>query len=108
MNVLIVYAHPEPASFNAAMCARARDALASTPRDVVAGRTSGPATAHAARHSSFSPGVTRKRITVRNEGSGVRMVGVTGIEPVTPTMSTPWQLGILSDLASQKTAKGRK
>lgn len=27
MNVLIVYAHPEPASFNAAMCARARDAL---------------------------------------------------------------------------------
>lgn len=26
-NVLIVYAHPEPKSFNAAMCGRARDAL---------------------------------------------------------------------------------
>jgi len=85
MNVLIVYAHPEPASFNAAMCARARDALTQAGHEVVvsdlyaegfnpvAGRhdflsVADPNVfhyqteqAHAARHGTFAPDITREQ-----------------------------------------------
>lgn len=88
MNVLIVYAHPEPASFNAAMCARAVDALTGAGHDVVvsdlyregfnpvAGRhdflsVADPEIfhyqteqAHAARHGSFAPDVAREQARV--------------------------------------------
>ncbi len=85
MNVEIVYAHPEPASFNAAMCARARDALTQAGHEVVvsdlyaegfnpvAGRhdflsVADPNVfhyqteqAHAARHGTFAPDITREQ-----------------------------------------------
>lgn len=85
MNVLIVYAHPEPASFNAAMCARSRDALIRAGHEVtvsdlyaegfnpVAGRhdflsVADPDVfhyqteqAHAARHRTYAPDVAREQ-----------------------------------------------
>ena len=85
MNILIVYAHPEPASFNAAMCARARDALMQAGHEVVvsdlyaegfnpvAGRhdflsVADPQVfhyqteqAHAARHGTFAPDIAREQ-----------------------------------------------
>jgi len=85
MNVLIVYAHPEPKSFNAAMCERARDALTQAGHEVVvsdlygegfnpvAGRhdfvtVADPAVfhyqseqAHAARHGGYAPDVAREQ-----------------------------------------------
>lgn len=84
-NVLIVYAHPEPKSFNAALCARARDALmaaghAVTVSDLhadgfspVAGRhdfttVANPdffhyqaEQAHAARLGGFAPDIAREQ-----------------------------------------------
>lgn len=88
MNVLIVYAHPEPASFNAAMCARARDALVQAGHDVVvsdlyaegfnpvAGRhdfltVADPDVfhyqteqAHASRHGTYAPDIAREQARV--------------------------------------------
>lgn len=85
MNILIVYAHPEPASFNAAMRARACEALARAGHEVVvsdlygegfnpvAGRhdfltVADPEVfhyqteqAHASRHGSFAPDVAREQ-----------------------------------------------
>ncbi|MDQ6437451.1 NAD(P)H-dependent oxidoreductase [Mesorhizobium sp. LHD-90] len=85
MNVLIVYAHPEPASFNAAMCERARAVLTEAGHNVVvsdlyregfnpvAGRhdflsVADPDVfhyqteqAHASRHASFAPDVAREQ-----------------------------------------------
>lgn len=85
MNVLIVLAHPEPKSFNAALCARARDALTAAGHDVVvsdlyaegfnpvAGRHDFSTVAdpdrfhyqseqaHAARHDGFAPDVAREQ-----------------------------------------------
>ena len=85
MNVLIVYAHPEPASFNAAMCARARDALARAGHDVVVsdlyGENFNPVAgrhdfasmadpqvfhyqteqAHAARHGTYAADIAREQ-----------------------------------------------
>lgn len=85
MNVLIVYAHPEPASFNAALCARARDALERAGHSVavsdlyaerfnpVAGRhdfvsVADPRVfhyqteqAHAARHGSYAADIVREQ-----------------------------------------------
>jgi NAD(P)H dehydrogenase (quinone) len=84
-SVLIVHAHPEPASFNAAMCARARDALVQAGHEVVvsdlyaegfnpvAGRhdftgAADPAMfhyqteqAHAARHGTFAADIAREQ-----------------------------------------------
>lgn len=88
MNVLIVYAHPEPSSFNAAMCARARDALVQAGHEVVisdlyaegfnpvAGRhdflsVADPDVfhyqteqAHAARHGTYAPDIAREQARV--------------------------------------------
>ena len=85
MNVLIVYAHPEPASFNAAMCARARDALTQAGHEVVVSDLYGEGfnpvagrhdfvsvadpnvfhyqteQAHAARHGTFASDITREQ-----------------------------------------------
>jgi NAD(P)H dehydrogenase (quinone) len=87
-NVLIVYAHPEPASFNGALCARARDALTEAGHKVVvshlyaegfnpvAGRhdftsVADPTVfhyqteqAHAARNGTFAPDVAREQARV--------------------------------------------
>lgn len=88
MNVLIVYAHPEPASFNAALCERAYAALTKVGHHVVvsdlyregfnpvAGRhdflsIADPdifhyqtEQAHASRHGSFAPDVAREQARV--------------------------------------------
>lgn len=85
MNVLIVYAHPEPASFNAALCQRACSALRSAGHDVVvsdlyaeglnpvAGRHDFTSVAdseifhyqteqaHAARHGTYAPDIVREQ-----------------------------------------------
>lgn len=85
MNVLIVLAHPEPQSFNHALCARARQALTRAGHEVVvsdlcaqgfnpvAGRhdfstVADPARfhyqseqAHAARHGGFAPDLAREQ-----------------------------------------------
>lgn len=85
MNILIVYAHPEPASFNAAMCARAREALVREGHEVVvsdlyaegfnpvAGRHDFLSVAdadvfhyqteqaHAARHGTYAPDIAREQ-----------------------------------------------
>ena len=85
MNVLIVFAHPEPTSFNAAMCERAHAALTKAGHDVVvsdlyregfnpvAGRhdflsVADPDVfhyqteqAHASRHASFASDVAREQ-----------------------------------------------
>lgn len=85
MNVLIVLAHPEPGSFNAALCARARDVLTAAGHEVtvcdlyaegfnpVAGRhdfstVADPGRfhyqseqAHAARHGGFAPDIAREQ-----------------------------------------------
>ncbi|SMH52609.1 NAD(P)H-dependent oxidoreductase [Mesorhizobium australicum] len=85
MNVLIVYAHPEPASFNAAMRDRARDALTRAGHEVVISDLYGEGfnpvagrhdflsvadeqvfhyqteQAHAARHGSYAPDITREQ-----------------------------------------------
>jgi NAD(P)H dehydrogenase (quinone) len=85
MNVLIVHAHPEPTSFNAAMCARSRDTLIQAGHEVVvsdlyaegfnpvAGRhdflsVADPDVfhyqteqAHAARHGTYAPDVAREQ-----------------------------------------------
>lgn len=84
-NVLIVYAHPEPASFNAATCARARDALTEAGHEVVVSDLYGEGfnpvagrhdflsvanpdlfhyqteQAHAARHGTFAPDLAREQ-----------------------------------------------
>lgn len=85
MNVLIVYAHPEPASFNAAMRDRARDALTRAGHEVVISDLYGEGfnpvagrhdflsaadgqvfhyqteQAHAARHGSYAPDIMREQ-----------------------------------------------
>lgn len=88
MKVLIVYAHPEPASFNAAMCARAREALTQAGHEVVIsdlyGERFNPVAgrhdflsvadrqvfhyqteqAHAARHDTYAPDIAREQARV--------------------------------------------
>lgn len=88
MNVLIVYAHPEPKSFNAAMCRRAREALVAAGHEVtvsdlyaegftpVAGRHDFTTVAdsarfhyqseqaHAARNDGFAPDLAREQARV--------------------------------------------
>lgn len=85
MNVLIVYAHPEPASFNAAMRDRARDALTRAGHEVVISDLYGEGfnpvagrhdfltvadrhvfhyqteQAHAARHGTYAPDIAREQ-----------------------------------------------
>lgn len=87
-NVLIVYAHPEPKSFNAALCARARSALTAAGHDVtvsdlygecfdpVAGRHDFTTVAdpdrfhyqteqaHAARHGGFCAELAREQARI--------------------------------------------
>lgn len=87
-NVLIVYAHPEPKSFNAALCARAASALTAAGHDVtvsdlygegfdpLAGRHDFTTVAdpdrfhyqteqaHAARHGGFSAELAREQARV--------------------------------------------